>query len=48
MHLETSTKSNIEHLKFISKSKISLDQLPDTQFKEHLIGLANESIQRSK
>ena len=33
---------------FVSKSKISLAQLPNTQFKEHLIGLANESTQRSK
>ena len=33
---------------FISKSKISLEQLPNTQFKEHLIGLASESTQRSK
>jgi len=33
---------------FISKSKISLDQLPDTEIKEHLIGLADESIQRSR
>ena len=33
---------------FVLKSIISLDQLPDTEFKEHLIGLANESIQRSK
>jgi octaprenyl-diphosphate synthase len=33
---------------FISKSKVSLNQLPDTEFKEHLIGLADESIERSK
>jgi octaprenyl-diphosphate synthase len=33
---------------FVSKSKISLEQLPNTQFKEHLIGLASESTQRSK
>ena len=33
---------------FISESKISLNQLPNTEFKEHFIGLANESTQRSK
>jgi octaprenyl-diphosphate synthase len=38
----------IKAQEFISKSKISLDQLPNTEFKEHLIGLADESIQRSK
>jgi octaprenyl-diphosphate synthase len=38
----------IKAQEFISKSKISLTHLPNTEFKEHLIGLANESIQRSK
>ena len=33
---------------FISKYKISLEQFPNTQFNEHLIGLASESTQRSK
>lgn len=33
---------------FISKSKESLKGLPNSKFKEHLINLANESIQRSK
>ena len=33
---------------FISKSIKSLEKLPDTEIKNHLIGLANESIERSK
>ena len=32
---------------FISSVK-SLEKLPDTEIKNHLIGLANESIERSK
>ena len=33
---------------FISVSVKSLEKLPDTEIKNHLIGLANESIERSK
>ena len=33
---------------FISKSIKCLEKLPDTEIKNHLIGLANESIERSK
>ena len=33
---------------FISKSIKCLEKLPDTKIKNHLIGLANESIKRSK
>ena len=33
---------------FISVSVNSLEKLPDTEIKNHLIGLANESIERSK
>ena len=33
---------------FISVSIKSLEKLPDTEIKKHLIGLANESIERSK
>ena len=33
---------------FISISIKSLEKLPDTEIKNHLIGLANESIERSK
>ena len=33
---------------FISISVKSLEKLPDTEIKNHLIGLANESIERSK
>ena len=33
---------------FISASVKSLEKLPDTEIKNHLIGLANESIERSK
>ena len=33
---------------FISVSLKSLEKLPDTEIKKHLIGLANESIERSK
>ena len=34
--------------KFISTSIKCLEKLPDTKIKNHLIGLANESIERSK
>jgi len=33
---------------FISESVKSLEKLPDTKIKNHLIGLANENIERSK
>ena len=33
---------------FISKSIMCLEKLPDTKIKNHLVGLANESIERSK
>ena len=33
---------------FVSKSIKSLEKLPDTKIKDNLIGLANESIERSK
>ena len=38
----------IQAQKFISKAQESLEDLPKTKFKEHLINLANESIKRSK
>ena len=32
---------------YVNKSKVSLEQFPNTQIKDYLIGMANESIDRS-